>query len=375
MINKTQTARRMTRIAALAALVAVGGMTAGCSDNDGGGPDGTGGGGGGGGPGVNGGSRSAVANQAAVALAVINQLDAILPAAPAAPAPSAAAAPKAAGQDLCSGGSGTVGTPQNSSAPPGNVPYTEAQSLNYSIATQTIDDCVLLDQDINNPGGNGIPASNTRTRITLDGQIQSGSASTSGYGYGFASLGTEANPLSFDTRINGSAAGHSFDGSSQLDLFLRNDSKSTGEGTEAQIFSSFKFAVVGSSGGASAGDKGTILFGKALSDRFRIGTNAAGTSLAGQYSIDTSACKVTVVIATNTPLTRNGAGQATAGELALTVNGTASTVAYNSDGGVTVTQGSSTQTFTAQELATAQSTERCNAGGIAAFAGYAGSFF
>lgn len=355
-------ARASARGAALAAMV---GVLAACG---GGGANGDGGSG----QTVDGKDRSAVANQAMVTVELLAQLDdmSAAPVAPSASGGTVATAQAKAASDLCTGGGSA--SDASSTTQPGDVPFAEAQALNYSISTTSFQDCVVDEdtQTFEDPDGAGPATGGTITyRAVLNGTERDGSASDAGNNYGFAAFGSSSAPLRFALQTRTVQNGQTIDMTLNLDSFLRSDARASDSRTESQTYASFQFGVQGQTQGQSGGVSGEIRIGAGLDQRFQVIETAQGETLTGQYRLDLDhVCQATVDVATVSPIIRDGAGEPSGGELRLTVNGTTSTVSYASDGSVSVTRDGVTQTFSAEDLALSQQGAACNAAAFAPFA-------
>lgn len=358
MTSKTKAALRMT---ALAAMVAIGGMTAGCSDNDDGGPDGVGAGGGGGGGGAGGsgaavsfGGASGPARAAAEALSLSSVAASAAAVAPGVvPKSAAKAAP-------CSTGSLT--NRASSSGTNANVPFAGASGSSYDLGGADFTGCVIAATSGNNGG------INVDSKTLINGPITTGAAT----GLAFVSIGdSDAKPLDYiiDIKSSGTAGGQSFNATSKVTLsqFYRFDVKSITGGAEQQLFSIFKFKAesTGSSGGqsGSGGATGLVRYGKSLADRFKFVSDASGFTMNGSYFYDLTSCSGEVAVETLQPLTVSAAGLS-AGQLKLTSGGRSVTVNYE-NGGVVYNKGQSDErVFTQQEAAQAAAQNGC-AGALA----------
>lgn len=356
MIKNTKATLRMT---ALAAMLAVGGMSAGCSDNDDGGPGGSAGGGGGGaggtGAAVGFGGTGGPARAAAEAVSLSTVVAAAAAVADVIPAPAPEMVKAAKAESVCT--SGSLANRSSSTGTNAGVPFTGASGTSFTLGGADFANCVIAASSGNNGG------ITVDSKTSINGPITTGSAP----GLAFVSIGdSDSKTLDYvvDIKSSGSVNGQSFNATSKaiLSQFYRFDVKSITGGSEQQLFSIFKFKAesTGSSGGQSGSGSATglVRYGKSMNERFKFVSDESGFSMNGSYFYDLTTCSGEVAVETLQPLTV-APGGLSAGQLKLTAGGKSVTVSYE-NGGVVYNKGEADErVFTQQEAAQAAAQNAC----------------
>lgn len=339
MMNNKKAALRMT---ALAAMLAMGGMTAGCSDNDDGGPAGGGGGGGGGVGGAADLSTPAGAKAAAGTLLVISDLatgieDGGLVALP---------GPKAAVN--CEDG----GTVEDSSANDVNVasPFNK----NVNVARTTRVNCKIAES---NEAGS--------VTITQDGVVESGESTTANPLVSYFRLGkgaaTATTPYTFSIE-QASEQGAGFNGT--YGFFYRVDGSEGETGEEQRLVFDMNVKFKVTAPGVPAGQIPQITYQAAFGSTaspFTIKSNNAGVELNGSYgasistpqgNADTGCSNGSVKVTTKTVLTPavEQVSPFSAGELELESGGKKAKIVFVGDKIRVTPPGGTEVEFTGTEL-------------------------
>jgi hypothetical protein len=332
MNNTTKAALRMT---ALAAMVAVSGMMAGCTDDDDGGPDGTGSGGGGGGiPGSADISTPEGARAAAGTLLLVTDLATGLEDGSLLPVPAGAARSAKAVQNCDSGNF------EDSSA--ANTDVKSPFNKTVDLSRVTYNKCKNVD---------GSEAG--ELTVTLDGVSESGESATGGPVVSYFRLGkgsspTATTPFTFQYSLlatEGQAKGSGFTGT--YGFFYRFDGAEAEDSSveDRLVFDmNVKFKVQPPSG-VPAGSIPEITY-KAFfgttENPFVVKETNSGVDIAGSYgaslsvpgNADSGCSNGGVKVTTKSPLARAATPQIspfTSGELELESNGKKAKVVFSGD--------------------------------------------